>query len=252
VTILCYHSVDPDWDSPLAVSTNEFARHCIWLARRRTVLPLEESVVRIDATARLPRGQTAITFDDGFAGLYEHAFPLLRRNGIAATVFLVAETLTLQGRPVDWAPPGSGTLTLPQVLEMAEGGVRFGSHSYSHHDLTALGDDERERDLRDSRILLEDLLGRPVPFLAYPGGRHDERVRESARRAGYTHAFTLPDRHETPGPYAIPRAGVYPGNGPTSLRIKSSRWYLPVRTTPVFPALRGLVRGLSRAGSPRR
>jgi peptidoglycan/xylan/chitin deacetylase (PgdA/CDA1 family) len=252
MTILCYHSVDPNWDSPLAVSPSEFAGHCSWLVQRRTVLTLEDSVDRIDATARLPRGETAITFDDGFAGLYEHAFPLLTRSGLAATVFLVAETLTPQGRPVDWAPPGSGTLTRDEVLEMSEGGVRFGSHSYSHHDLTALGDDERERDLRESRVLLEDLLGRPVPFLAYPGGRHDERVQRSARRAGYTHAFTLPDRREAPGPYAIPRAGVYPGNGPRALRIKSSRWYLPVRTTSAFPAIRGALRGLSRAGSPRR
>ena len=252
MTILCYHTVDAGWDSTLAVSPRAFDAHCAWLARNRKVLSLSDSVARIDATARLPRGETALTFDDGFAGLHTHAFPTMVRYRLPATIFLVAETLTPQGREFAWAPPGAPTLTLDQVLELAHGGVGFGSHSYSHHDLTALGDDELDRDLRDSRVLLEDLLGRTVPFIAYPGGRHDERVQAGARRAGYTHAFTLPDAPEKAGPYAIPRAGVYPGNGTGALRIKSSRWYLRLRTTAAFPALRGAVRGLSRFGSPPR
>lgn len=251
MTILCYHTVDPGWSSTLAVTPDAFVAQCAWLARHRTVLPLSDAVGRVDRTARLPRGETALTFDDGFAGLHAHALPALVRHGLASTVFLVAETLTPEGRAVDWAPPGSGTLTAEQVLEMAEAGVRFGSHSYSHHDLTTLADDELERDLRDSRELLEDLLHTPVPFLAYPGGRHDRRVRECTRRAGYRYAFTLPDRPEPPGPYAVPRAGIFPGNGPAALRIKSSRWYLNVRTTKVFPVIRGAVRSLSRSGSPR-
>jgi peptidoglycan/xylan/chitin deacetylase (PgdA/CDA1 family) len=251
VTILCYHTVDPDWASELAVTPAEFEAHCAWLSRNKTVLDLPEAVDRLDRTARLPRGMTAVTFDDGFAGLHAHALPSLVRHRVASTIFLVAETLTPGGRAVDWAPPGSGTLTLDQVHEMAGAGVRFGSHSYSHHDLTGLGDGELDRDLRESRVLLEDLLHAPVPFLAYPGGRHDERVRAAARRAGYTHAFTLPDRPEKPGPFSVPRAGIYPTNGPAALRIKSSRWYLSLRTTRLFPALRAAARRLSRSGSPR-
>lgn len=251
MTILCYHSVDPEWDSELAVDPAEFAAHCEWLARNKTVIDLTDAVGRVDRSGKLPRGETAVTFDDGFAGLYEHALPSLVRSGVPSTVFLVAETLSAHGREVDWAPPGSGTLTVDQVLEMAEAGVSFGSHSYSHHDLTGLSDEELGRDLLQSRTSLEDLLHRPVPFLAYPGGRHDARVRAAARDAGYTHAFTLPDAPEPPGPYAIPRAGVYPGNGPAALRIKSSRFYLSLRTTSVFPALRGAARRLSRSGTPR-
>ena len=252
MTILCYHTVDPGWDSELAVTPDEFAAHCAWLMKNKTVIDLTTAVGRVDRTGKLPRGETAMTFDDGFAGLHTHALASLVRYGIPSTVFLVAETLTPQGREVDWAPPGSGTLSLEKVLQMADAGVAFGSHSYSHHDLRGLTNEELARDLLNSRTLLEDLLHRSVPFLAYPGGRHDARVRAAARDAGYTHAFTLPDAPEPRGPYSIPRAGVYPGNGPAALRIKSSRWYLNVRTTPALPALRGAVRRLSRSGTPRR
>jgi peptidoglycan/xylan/chitin deacetylase (PgdA/CDA1 family) len=133
---------------------------------------------------------------------------------------------------------------------MQEAGVSFGSHSYSHHDLTSLTEAECERDLRASRELLESVLGRPVPFLAYPGGKHNAAVRRAAVNAGYTHGFTLPDASEQPGPFAIPRVGLYPGNGSLALRVKSTRWYLSLRASQLFPALRGAARRITRSGPP--
>lgn len=241
MTVLCYHAVDPDWDDRLAVTPDDFARQCEWLATYRRVLDLPHAVAALDGRCRLPRGATAVTFDDGCRSLYEHAFPVLRRLGLPATVFLVARTLP-DGRDVDWVTERPvtrpvPTLTLDQVLEMQEAGIRFGSHSWRHADLTTLTEAECERDLRDSRVALEDHLGRSVPFLAYPKGRHAAHVRRAARRAGYSHAFTLPERREAPGPLAVPRAGVYPGNGLAALRVKTARRYVAARTSPLFPVL---------------
>lgn len=249
MTILCYHGVDPDWRSPLIVTPSAFDAHCAWLAARRNVLPLDVAVERLDVSGRLPRGQTAITFDDGFRNVLVHGLPVLRRHQLPATVFVVAETLTPAGRSVDWVdtPPSDGsvieTLTLEEVRELADAGVSIGSHSYSHAVLTSLGEEECERDLRASRELLEDLLHGPVPFLAYPRGFHDERVRRAAARAGFRNSFTLPEDREEPGPHAVPRVGVYPGNDAASLRWKTSRSYLPLRTGRAYPALRRLVKG---------
>ena len=255
MTILCYHEVRPGWASPLATDTGSFAEHCAWLAAHKTVLPLDQAVGRLDRSGRLPVGQTALTFDDGFRGLYEHAFPVLRRTGLPATVFLVARTLTPDDRPPDWVdtPPAPSetqqleTLTLDQVREMQEAGIGFGSHSYAHADLTQLSFEECVRDLRDSRLLLESLLGGPVPLLAYPRGRHNAVVRLATERAGYSHAFTLPERREAAGPYAVPRVGLYRGNTLSDLRVKSARAYLPVRTAPVYQLARAAVRTARRA-----
>ena len=92
MTVLCYHSVQPDWSSPLATDPAGFAAHCEWLSKRKRVLPLSEAAGRLDGSGRLPRGMTALTFDDGFEALYDHAMAPLRRNGLPATVFLVAQT----------------------------------------------------------------------------------------------------------------------------------------------------------------
>jgi peptidoglycan/xylan/chitin deacetylase (PgdA/CDA1 family) len=249
MAILCYHSIDPAWESPLAITPQAFDRQCAWLARRRRVVDLSQAIRVVDSGGCLPRGMVALTFDDGFAALYEHALPILATHCLPATIFVVAETLTPAGRPVDWVkswdnPPASPlpTLTVDQILEMQEAGITFGSHSYSHYDLTELGEAECERDLRQSRELLESRLGRPVPFLAFPRGRHNERVRRAAERAGFTHAFSLPEVPEPVSAYALPRVGVLPNLGAGMLGIKTSWWYPRLRTMPMYSGLRRVVR----------
>jgi peptidoglycan/xylan/chitin deacetylase (PgdA/CDA1 family) len=242
MTILCYHSVDPDWDSPLAVHPQDFARQCEWLARRRRVIPLSDAVARLNGSGRLPQGLTALTFDDGFAGVHGYAQPMLTHWSLPATVFLVAQTLTPAGKAVDWVrrPPETPlkTLTLDQVREMQEAGVDFQSHSWAHLDLPELAFDSCVQDLRDSRELLEDLLGRRVPFLAYPRGRHNAAVRKAAAQAGYSHAFALPEHREQASAYAVPRVGIHRGNGLPTVRVKCSPVYLPVRSSPLVQRLR--------------
>lgn len=243
MSVLCYHSVDDEWDSPLAMPSSDFVDQCRWLSRARTVHQLDRLVERLDHRGRPPRGTTALTFDDGLSDLYDTAWPVLRRYRLPWTVFLVAETLTAEGRSVDWVdtPPQwpLQTLTREQVEEMRDAGVSFASHSWAHRDLTTLGEQECERDLRASRELLEDLLDEPVDQLAYPRGRHCPHVRRAAKRAGYRYAFGLPTEHERPGRYSLPRAGLFRGNGVGALRVKSQRRYVEVRTHPVVTRLRG-------------
>lgn len=245
MSILCYHSVDPVWRSPLAVTPAQFDRQCAWLARNRRVVDVATAVEGLDRRYRLPAGTVAITFDDGFAGLADHAAPVLRRYRLPSIVFVVAGTLADPPTRYEWVdgepPPEPRTLTLEQIREMMEGGVTIGSHAVTHRDLTHLSDDECKVELSESMRMLGDLLGRPPRFLAYPGGRHDERVRRLAAAAGYDAAFTLPEHREPVGPHAIPRVGIYPGNGRLTLRVKDARWYLPARTSPVFPAIRRIL-----------
>jgi peptidoglycan/xylan/chitin deacetylase (PgdA/CDA1 family) len=250
MSILCYHAVEPGWDSALAVSPDLFEKHCAWLSRHRTVLPLEQAIDRMGPHGRLPRGYTALTFDDGFRSLHEHALPVLRRHSLPATVFLVAETLAPGGKEVDWVdhPPHypMQTLSVEQVAEMQAAGVRFESHSYAHADLTTLGFEDCVHDLCTSKELLETVLGHQVRVLAYPRGRHDAGVRAAAERAGYQYALALPEGPEPVGPYAVPRVGVHHGNTVRHLRLKTTAPYLPLRTGRTYQWVRAARRGATR------
>ncbi|HEX2196236.1 MAG TPA: polysaccharide deacetylase family protein [Actinomycetota bacterium] len=232
MSILCYHSLDPAWSSPMAVAPATFAAHAAWLARRRGVVSAERAAAAMSRRGALPRGMAALTFDDGYSDLYDHALPALSRHRLPATVFLVTDTLTL-GKTVDWVddpPPHElATLTAEQVLEMQDAGVAFGSHSRAHADLTALSYDACVADLKASREALEDLLRRRVTLLAYPRGRHDDDVRRAAAGAGFEAAFTLPEGREVVSRLSVPRAGVYGHNGAATLRLKTARGYVAAR-----------------------
>ena len=242
MTILCYHAVQPGWTSPMTMHPGAFAEQCAWLARRKTVVSLQDALSSLDGAGRLPRGTAALTFDDGFASVFDHALPELMARRLPATVFLVAQTLTPAGQRVDWVddPPDDElvTLSIEQIREMQAAGISFESHSWSHADLTRLSFEDCVRDLRESRELLESLLEHPVRLLAYPRGRHNEVVRAAARQAGYSHAFTLPESSEPAGPYSVPRVGVYQGNSVSDLRVKSARPYLPLRTGRAYQVIR--------------
>ncbi|MEO8107155.1 MAG: polysaccharide deacetylase family protein [Actinomycetes bacterium] len=233
MTVLCYHAVESQWTSALAVDPSDFEAQCQWLSRRRNVLTLDQALTRMGADGRLPRGQVHLSFDDGFESLYDSMFPAVTRYGLPSSVFLVAQTLTPRGQVVDWVddPPECppSTLNLDQVLEMQDAGVDFQSHTWAHRDLTSLDYDECVEDLRSSRQLLSDLLGKRVTSLAYPRGRHSAMVREAARKAGYTHAFALPEENEVVDEFAIPRVGIYRGNSARVFQVKNASSYLALR-----------------------
>jgi peptidoglycan/xylan/chitin deacetylase (PgdA/CDA1 family) len=250
VSIVCYHAIDPAWHSPISVEPGTFDRHMAWLASHRRVVSLRVATRVMDAHGRLPRGIAAVTFDDGFASVHEHAMPTLLREGLEATIFLVAGTLDGEGAPIDWIKDALAprrALSPANVLELRDAGFEIGSHSYAHHDLTTLLDGEIVSDLRRSREVLEDLIEGPVTLLAYPGGRHDERVRRAARTAGFENGYAMANTELPALPHAIPRVGVHRGQGTATLYAKTSPWFWRMRTSPLQPYIARLT-GLRRPG----
>ena len=81
-------------------------------------------------------------------------------------------------------------LSLDQIREMAAAGVEFGSHTLTHPWLPSVDDHQLLREVVDSKLRLEDLLGVEVPCFAYPFGAVDQRVRAAVVAAGYRLAFT--------------------------------------------------------------
>ena len=96
-----------------------------------------------------------------------------------------------------------------QLKELDKSGlVEIGGHTCSHPgDLKSLPIDVQERELTESKSLLEEQLGHPVPFLAYPVGSADSKTIELTKSLGYTMAFTMKNgpAEESPGVLEIQR-----------------------------------------------
>ena len=148
----------------------------------------------LKAAPSYPMGAFLLTFDDGFLGVYEHAYPLLLELGWPATVFLVS---ALIGKQDEWTktenPSGAcyPLLDRDHIEEMRENGFSFHSHTRHHKDLTSLAEDALDDQLVGSKRELESILGCKVRYLAYPYGLIDARAHEATRAAGYKCAFSV-------------------------------------------------------------
>jgi peptidoglycan/xylan/chitin deacetylase (PgdA/CDA1 family) len=147
-------------------------------------ITLDRWIAYKEKRAELPRRPIIITFDDGYRSTYHTAWPMLRRYGFGATVFLVAGLI---GKTNAWDVDErqEPLLNESEILEMHSAGINFGSHTQSHRALTKIPLEEAARELAGSRKMLESLLDRPVTALCYPFAKQNRAVRGLARTAGY-------------------------------------------------------------------
>lgn len=176
-------------------------------AERWSVVPLDE-VARDDSAPE--DGQLAITFDDGYLSVYEHAYPALANRGMTATIYVVSGAI---GGINEWDSRAGDTrepmMSAAQVREVSDAGFEIGSHTLTHPHLTSISDEELVRELEDSRKALEDLTGKEVSSFSYPYGDYDDRVREAVIAAGYKNAVsTKLGIIGGTGIYDIPRVNV--------------------------------------------
>jgi peptidoglycan/xylan/chitin deacetylase (PgdA/CDA1 family) len=60
-----------------------------------------------------------------------------------------------------------------------------GAHGYTHRSLTKLDHRALEREIVESKIWLENIIGTEVRYMAAPGGDINHRVTEACLSAGY-------------------------------------------------------------------
>lgn len=194
LTVIGWHRVDGVSDG-LSTGVEDFCRHLDeledWGAR---VLPLDDAVTRLEA-GTLPDRAVVLTFDDGYASVIETAWPLLRERGMPTTLFAVSGYLSGELRFAwDAHEPAHERLRLATGDELAAAaaeGLDIGSHTVSHPWLPRLGPSELDREMVESRAVLEEVLGRPVTSVAYPTGGWNPAVRDAAARAGYRIGVTV-------------------------------------------------------------
>ncbi len=133
----------------------------------------------------LPEKAILLTFDDGYLGQYDNAYPLLQEFNYPATYYVQTGFVGV--------PTSKDHFTWEQMQQMdREGLVSFAAHTITHPaDLRDLEDDQLQRELVESKLLMEEKLGHPIVHFAYPSGYRDDRVKQAVADAGYAMALTM-------------------------------------------------------------
>ena len=180
IRALIYHNVVPDTTAfPYALTPAEFERQIVLIKKKYNPVHLDESGAIVGFAP--DRINVLITFDDGFINNYEYVFPILVKHGLKATFFLIVDCVETGATPViaerySRATAEAGTeyrtVSLPQIQEMMAAGMTFGSHTFTHTDLTQTEWAEGISIARGSAERLGALLGRDVKLFAFPWGRY--------------------------------------------------------------------------------
>ncbi len=196
VTVLCYHTFGLSLETPYNVSSRRFEDQMRYLAVQKIpVISLAQFLEHQQNHTPLPERSVLITIDDGYKTAKTVAWPILKKYGHPFTLYVYPHAISRYPSSLTWE----------DLQAMAQEGVSVQSHSLTHPLLTHPGQPMSrpayvawiDRELGESKELLESHLHQPVTSLAYPYGGYDELVVERAQQAGYRTAFTCVDGNIT-------------------------------------------------------
>lgn len=181
VPIMTYHHVNnADPKRQDAVSPERFEWHMAYLKKHHfNVLSLRTLVQTIKQGKPLPRKSVVITFDDGYADNYEQAFPILKKYGFPATIFVIADVINTDGY-----------LSTAQMKEMLAQGIEIGSHTRRHAYLPGILSKTLVEEIQGSKDRLEQELGVAITNFAYPNGGFNEDAKRIVQQSDYESACT--------------------------------------------------------------
>lgn len=228
VPVLLYHDLSDHGPSPngMRLTVSEF-EHQISILKANGYTPISsDDLYRwLSGKKRLPPRPVLITFDDGYESVYVHAYPILKKHGFKATVFLVGSTVNTKNH-----------LTWDQIREMVRSRtVEIGNHTYAGHGGTSQNPeylswtlDEVLSDLQKLARLCREHGIESTQSFAYPFGASNEVIEKAVRQLGYVLAFTNQPGVVRRGddPFHLKRITVWPGNTGPRFLAKIGLMYL--------------------------
>jgi peptidoglycan/xylan/chitin deacetylase (PgdA/CDA1 family) len=171
MSVLLFHRVtDAIPEDGLTVSARHFRNICRMLQRAFHVVPLSEIFRIVKEKTPVPPRTVAITFDDCYRdNLF--AARVLAEFGLPAS-FFVPTGFVGTDTVFEWDRhlPKMPNLSWDDVAEMSRLGFEIGSHTVTHANMAAVPLEQARTELIESKKTLEDRLGLPVRWLAYPFG----------------------------------------------------------------------------------
>ncbi len=185
IPIIMYHDITATKDVSWDVAPEELERHFQALQDGGyTPITIDKMVNHLRTGAQLPDKPVLLTFDDNYIGQYSYAFPLLKKYNYPAVWSVHTRFVGTAGQ--------KPKATWDHLREMQKSGlITVASHTVNHLNMTNLNDAEIEREVTESKKVLEKELGVPINYFTYPEGDFTERAKDKVKSAGYKAALSM-------------------------------------------------------------
>ncbi len=171
VPILYYHSVssEPTHGQHRVTDTN-FEDQVRFLTSNYTVMPFSQFIENLRNQGKMTKC-AVVTFDDGYRDNYQYAYPILKKYSCPAAIFIatgfIEKTVTLIEDEEILEP-----MTWKEINEMNMNGlISFGAHGHTHRILSQISRYEVEEEIKTSKNMIEENLGKSINIFAYPNGQ---------------------------------------------------------------------------------
>lgn len=218
VPIITYHNIQEQHNDDMLnnVTPKAFERQMRFIKDKGyAVLSFDEYVTALREGRKLAHNSVVIHFDDGYGDNYTNAFPVLKKYGIRAMVFLVSDKI---GTP--------DFLTWAQMKEMEAHEFLAGAHTRTHAYLPDMDYERAFEEIVGSKKTIEAKLGHPIDYFVYPNGGYNPQAQEIIKAAGFKAAATT--NRGTRGKkdmYALNRIRVKDSDDGFGLWAKLSGYY---------------------------
>ena len=190
VPVLSYHKFSESKADKMTVTASAFEEQMKFLKDRGyRVITLDQLFDFLDYKIQIPRKSVVITIDDGWRSTHSIAFPILKKYGYPATLFVYTALITGSKKTLDW----------DLINEMAGSGIDIQCHTKSHRSLTSPAEKESfkeyydaiEQELLDAAKTIKLKTNKDVKYLAYPFGDTNHLVIALLKKQGYRGALTV-------------------------------------------------------------
>ncbi|GEM_PF-1159347 len=189
IPVLCYHGFNGE--NSYSVTPEEFEEQMHHLHESGwKVITVRELAAHLENDWSFTEKVCVITIDDGYRSTYTVAYPILKKYGFSATLFIYTDNFVGHAR---------NALTWDMAREIDAYGIDIQCHTHTHPMLSKKQNGEKWEDYRKritdeltvSKNILEHQIGHPIKYLAYPYGARNKTVIDILKDAGYEGAFTV-------------------------------------------------------------
>ena len=214
VPILCYHRIEGGRNDVYSVSPDAFASHLQIMADSgyNSVLP-DELYDYLVHNASLPEKPFMISFDDSRTEHYTIAAPELEKRNFRGVFFIMTVTNNKKNY-----------LSSDEIAELSDRGHSIGLHSWDHVMATKYNDSTIwEKQVYAPKKKLEDMIGKPIDYWAYPNGVYNREAAEELDKH-FKLSFILLAKRDSIYPLQTVRRMIVPSDSPQRLlrRIDST------------------------------
>ena len=201
VVILMYHGIDKVQNTTFNerfFSVANFEQQIAAFKKHFHILTYSDF---INGNYSKSKTNVLLTFDDGYEDFYTNAYPIFKKYGWTATVYIITGKI------------GGDYMTWDQIRELSAAGFEVGAHTINHPDLSTLSEAKQHTEIFGSKQTLETELGKPVTTFAYPSGKHNDTTVSLVKAAGFTTAVTTafgPVKSSDPNPLLYTRYRMSP------------------------------------------